>query len=115
VHPRPECRLEQLLDVIRVDAPSDAETRLELVQLYADGFALTWTEPPGDHRAGAVFPLAGDRRHRMHYFSNSGGGHTGGNQRPYCRQIFAPQISDRAHEFRITIGEEGFIVSFPGR
>jgi hypothetical protein len=66
VHPRPTCSFEQLLDVLVVREADGAEARLEFIELYADGFAITWTraaqersssEPAGLSRAEATDDL----------------------------------------------------------
>lgn len=116
VHPRPRCSFEQLLDVIVIRAAEDAEARLEFIELYSDGFAITGTRAAPERTANehawrprveATDDLA------TFYFDGGGTGSTGGPQRPRWRRAFAPRIPDEATELRIRIGDEAFVVLLP--
>jgi hypothetical protein len=116
VHPRPRCSFEQLLDVIVIRAADDAEPRLEFIELYSDGFAITGTRAAGERtsnehgwrpRVEATDDLA------TFYFPSGGTGSSGGPQRSRWRRAFAPRIPDDAAELRIRIGDEAFVVPLP--
>jgi hypothetical protein len=116
VHPRPRCSFEQLLDVIVIRAADDGEARLEFIELYSDGFAITWTRAAQERRSSehARLPRAEATDDvGTFYFQSGGTGSSGGSHRSRGRQAFAPRIPNHAAELRIRIGDEAFVVPLP--
>jgi hypothetical protein len=116
VHPRPTCSFEQLLDVVVVRAADDADVRLEFIELYSDGFAVTWTRAAEKRRSSehAWLPRAEATDDLgTFYFPSGGTGSSGGSHRLRWRHAFAPRIPNDAAELRITIGDEAFKVPLP--
>ena len=116
LHPRPSCSFERLIDVLVVRAPTNTIARLGFIELYSDGFALTWTEPGVEQRLRQPtrFPRAEVTDDLdTYYLPCGGGGRSGGGQRATWHRAFAPAIRAEATQLRITINDEGFLLALP--
>jgi hypothetical protein len=118
VHPRPFCSFESLTDVLVVTAPKDALAQIGFIELYSDGFAVTWTQPAIERRPAQ--PTASPRAEASDdldtfYFPGGSRGSHGGNRRSVWSSAFAPAVPPEATRLRITINDEGFILPIPVR
>jgi hypothetical protein len=122
VHPLPWCSFEHLVEVMRVQLAGEVDSRIEFLEFYDDGFAVTWTsesDPAWDPSKPAQAPRAwrrieaADDLGTFYFPSGGGGGGSGGRTRRTWRHIFAPAVPHHAIELRLTIGDEAFAIRLP--
>jgi hypothetical protein len=118
VHPEPQCTQAELIDILRVEAAAGASAQPTMLERFSDGVVVSWTAPfePGSRHSMPHLPratLADDVG--THYFPGGGGGGGGsaGIVRNRWTQSFAPAVPPDAHELRLTIDDEGFVLKLP--